>query len=443
MNPKMKAGSEELWFFLGYFVLLLFLLPVHFAFAQYHYELIPSISVSETYDDNINQNSIDKTSDYITGVSPGLSLNILSQKMQLGFSYAPTFVWYANETRDDTIRHNGTLTFGLDLTQHLRFDLTDTYLVTEEPINQALGVEEGSVRVSPRERYRYQVNTGTVSLSYLFGPENSLTAGYRNSLYDNEDKDVDNFRVPDDRTWQTPFATLAYWFNIKNGIELNYAYDRVDFYRKDDFEPRDNYSGHGAGIRYLYRFTPQTTGSVWYDYKTRDFEREIEDYTLHEGSIGLEHAFSPDLSVSLAVGYIAQRNKFFDDKTVPSYNASLMKTFARGSFTVSGSSGVTESVLDARGRGLTRYWRADAVIEYQILEPLRGSVGGYYDRNRDELRREWRTLTGICGLTWDFFRWYSLSLDYSHIDRYGDVRINDYAVNRITLRLTASRLFGW
>ena len=316
MNPKMKDGSEELWFFLGYFVLLLVILlflPVHFAFAQFHYELIPSISVSETYDDNINVDSIDKTSDYITGVSPGLSLNILSQKMQLGFSYAPTFVWYGNETRDDTIRHNGTLTFGLDLTQHLRFDLTDTYLVTEEPINQTLGVEGVSVRVSPRERYRYQVNTGSVSLSYLFGPENNLIAGYRNSLYDNEDKDIDDFRVPDDRTWQTPFATLAYWFNIKNGIELNYEFDRVDFYRKDDFEPRDNYTGHGAEIRYLYRFTPQTTGSVWYDYTTRDFDGEIEDYALHEASIGLEHAFSPDLSVSLAVGYLAQINEFFDN----------------------------------------------------------------------------------------------------------------------------------
>ena len=181
-----------------------------------------------------------------------------------------------------------------------------------------------------------------------------------------------------------------------------------------------------------------------YDYTTRAFDREeILDYALHEASIGLEHAFSPDLSVSLAVGYIAQRNEFFDNRSIPSYEASLMKTFARGSFTVSGSSGVTEDILDTRGRGLSRYWRADAVVEYQFLEPLRGNVGGYYDRNKDELRREWRTLTGVCGLTWEFFRWYSLSLDYRHMDRHGDVEFNDYAVNQIMLRLTASRLFSW
>jgi len=97
MNPKMKAGSQELYSFLGYFVLLpviLILLPVHFAFAQYHYELTPSISVGEVYDDNIYLEFTDPTSDYITEVSPGLNLNILSPKMQFEVEYIPTFVWY-------------------------------------------------------------------------------------------------------------------------------------------------------------------------------------------------------------------------------------------------------------------------------------------------------------------------------------------------------------
>jgi len=447
MNPKMKAGSEKLWFFLGYFVLLtvmLVLIPVHFAFAQYHYELTPSISVGEVYDDNIYLEFNDATSDYITEVSPGLNLNILSPKMEFEVEYIPTFVWYAKEDGNNTVRHAGALTFGRDLTQHLRFDITDTYLFTEEPINETVvGAEGVSVRVNPHERYPYQINTGSASLSYLFGAENNLTAGYRNEIFDTKDKDFDDFRVPDDRMLQTPFATLAYWFNIKNGIELIYEFVKADFRRKDDFVPRSNYTGNWAEIRYLYRFTPHTTGSVRYDYTTRAFDREIEDYTLHEASIGLDHAFSPDLSVALAVGYIAQRNEFFDNRSVPSYEASLTKTFARGSFTISGSSGVTEEILDTRGRGLSRYWRAGAGVEYQILEPLRANVGGYYDRNRNELHSEWETWTGNCGLVWEFLRWYSLSLDYRHIDRIDDVELLGYTVNRVTLMLNAGRLFRW
>lgn len=448
MNPKMKTGSEKLCFFLAYFVLLvmiLLLLPVHFAFAQYHYELTPSISVSEVYDDNIYLEFTDATSDYITGVTPSLNLSILSPKMQLELEYAPTFVWYAKEDGNNTVRHAGTLTFGQDLTQHLRFDLTDTYLYTEEPISATVVGEEGvSVRVNPRERYPYQINTGSASFNYLFGAENNLTAGYRNEFFDSKGKNLDDFRIPDDRMLQTPFATLDYWFNIKNGIELNYEFVTADFRRQDDFEPRDDYTGNYAEIRYLYRFTPHTTGSVAYDYTTRDFDGETEDYALHEASIGLDHAFSPDLSVSLTVGYVAQRNEFFlDTRSFPTYDASLTKTFARGSFTISGSSGVNELVLDQPGQGLTRFWGGDATLEYQLLEPLRGYAGGSYSRNRDEERREWTDWRGNCGLVWEFLRWYSLSLDYTYVDRIDDVELLGYTDNQVMLMLSASRLFRW
>jgi len=450
MNPKMKAGSKELWVFLGYFVLLpviSLLLPVHFAFAQYHYELTPSIFVAEVYDDNIYLEFTDTTSDYITGVSPGLNLNILSPKMQLEIAYAPTFVWYAKEDGNNTVRHAGTLTFGRDLTQHLRFDLTDTYLFTEEPISETVvGAEGVGVRVNPHERYPYQINTGSASLSYLFGAENNLTAGYRNEFLDNKDENLDDFRIPDDRMLQTPFATLAYWFNIKNGIELNYELEKADFRRKDDFEPRDDYTGNFADIRYLYRFTQHTTGSVRYDYITRDFDGETEDYDLHGGSIGLEHAFSPDLSVSLAVGYLIQENEYSDDRTGPTYEASLMKTFARGSFTIGGGSGVDDRILDAPGQGLTRFWEGNAELEYQLLEPLRGYAGGSYRKNRDEDNTEWIDWRGNCGLEWAFLRWYSLSLDYTYFDRAYDVvdlGYTSYTVNRVMLMLNASRLFRW
>ena len=97
MNTKMKAGSLELWIFLGCFAIILHFLPVHSSFAQFHYDLTPSISVSETYDDNIYLNDSNEKSDYITAVTPGLSLNILSQNTQLELSYAPTFVRYDDE----------------------------------------------------------------------------------------------------------------------------------------------------------------------------------------------------------------------------------------------------------------------------------------------------------------------------------------------------------
>ena len=45
------------------------------AFAQYQYQLTPSIAVSEEYNDNINAGATDEVSDYITGLTPGISFD--------------------------------------------------------------------------------------------------------------------------------------------------------------------------------------------------------------------------------------------------------------------------------------------------------------------------------------------------------------------------------
>jgi len=195
------------------------LLP-QLSFAKYHVELTPTISVAQTHDDNIYLDSTDENSDYMTTASPGLSLDVLSQDTHLEFQYAPTFVWYDKEDQNDTVRHWGTATFGRDLTEYLRLDLTDTYAESEEPIEEAEDVE--GVR-DTRDSYRRNAFTG--SLGYLFGPENVLTVGYRHSLLKNDDDTVDDGRV------RNPFASVIYWFNVKHGVELDYEHTKAVFWR--------------------------------------------------------------------------------------------------------------------------------------------------------------------------------------------------------------------
>ena len=54
---------------------LLLLLPA-VGWTDYRVEMIPRISLSEVYDDNINLDSTDEKSDYITTLSPGIDLRI-------------------------------------------------------------------------------------------------------------------------------------------------------------------------------------------------------------------------------------------------------------------------------------------------------------------------------------------------------------------------------
>ena len=423
ISLKVKTGSFLL-------ILLFGFSPT--AFAKYHFDFTPSISVSEVYDDNIYLNSTNEKSDYITTVTPGFSLNVLSENNHLEFSYASSFVWYGKEDQNDTVRHSGSLTFGQDLTQHLKFDLTDTYIKSEDPLEDTEDIE--GIR---NTRNTYQRNTAMISLRYLFGPENSLTVGYGQSQLENEDKTVDDGRTQD------PFANVTYWINVKNGIELNYGFIKADFWRDDNSNAGDDYDGNSAGIKYIYRFTPHSKGSIGYDFETRDFDGLSEDYDVHTGSVGFDHAFSPDLSLAVGVGYFIQKNDRSDDEDGYTYNATLIKQFERGSIAFGGDGGWDENYLDAERRGFGRYWRVNADFDYQILEALSSYVGGSYRSDKDVgsgKRKAWR---GNCGIRWTFLRWFSLSLDYSHAERDDDNDIEDYSDNRVMLILNASKLYRW
>ena len=431
---KREIRPQQLCMFLG--VVLLMLYSAQVSFAQYKFELTPGITVAETYDDNIFLEDDNEDSDYITELSPSLHLNILSQKTVLELEYFPTFVWYQDLDQNDTTRHTANIVFGHDHTEHLRFDLANTYLQSEDPLEETL--IEG-VEAVVRGRNEYQRNTFESSFRYLFGEEDTVTAGYRNSLLENDDD------LLDDGTIQTPFVSLTYWLNVKNGVEFDYEYTIANFSNDDEsIEAGDDFTGNGAGVRYLYRFTEHTTGSAGYRFTNRRFDGGSEDYDVHEGLIGFEQAFSPDLSVSLEVGFFALDNERSDDDDGYSYDASLEKSLERGTFTIGGRGGWGEAYLEAERRGFLRYWSAYTNFEYQILEHL--SCHGEISYRQDERlleNLESSFYDGNVGVNWTFLQWFSLSLEYRYAERDDDVDTDDYKVNRVMLTLTASKLFDW
>jgi Putative beta-barrel porin 2 len=422
----MKEIAMKLAVALG---MVLFFVP--FALAQYHFELTPSLTMGEQYDDNIFLTPDHKKSDYITTVSPGFNLDLVGHHTQLGVRYAPTFVWYQSRASDDTVRHAGTLTLGHDLAENLRFDLSDTYTKSEEPIETIDTIVD--VRHTRRP---YQRNTASASLHYIFGPENSITAGYRHSLLENDDPTIDDGRE------QNPFATATVWMNVKNGLEFSYAYTDATFSR-DVGPPADDYTGQSGGVRYIYRFNPHQRCFVGYTLTTRNFDGATEDYKVHEGTVGYEQDVSRDLSVTLGAGYFRQENDRSSDESGPSYNAAITKRFQRGSVTIGGAGGWHEAYLEAERRGFSRYESVMGTLEYRLLEPLTGFAGGSLRHDKDDTGREWDTYQGNCGIRWAFLRWFTAGLEYRYAKRKDDVHADEFTDNQVMLTLTASRLFRW
>ena len=90
-----RVRGEQIAF--AVFLVSFLLLPC-LAHAQTRIEVTPMITVSETYDDNINLTKTNKVSDYITVVTPGVSMNLVREHTNLQLTYAPSFTRYATAT---------------------------------------------------------------------------------------------------------------------------------------------------------------------------------------------------------------------------------------------------------------------------------------------------------------------------------------------------------
>jgi hypothetical protein len=401
------------------------------ASASYKYEFIPSIAISEQYDDNVFLDNTPKISDWITKITPSVSLNVGSEKNIFQFKYAPTIVRYKNKDVNNTLRHSGSIVIGKELTSHMRFDLNDTLLRSEDPIEETEGIY--GIR---RTRNAYLRNNGGTSLTFLFGPEDTLRFGYNNSLLKNKDITLN------DNSYSTPFIGLTYWINVRNGVELNYQYSIADFTRDDGWLASDNYIGNAAGLKYLYRFNTHTTASLGYDLNTREFDGLTEDYAIHQGTIGLSHSFSNDASLSLSGGYFKLKKERSLDDNGFSYSLSLQKNFSRGKISLGGSGGWREGYLEATKQGLIKYYGLNSQLDYKIYERLTNYAGISYMRDNDtSIGRKYKTYSGNYGWRWSFLKWYALSIDYSRHQRDDAIDTGDYVVNRVMMTLTASKLF--
>jgi hypothetical protein len=424
----MKLQHEKVVIFIFF---MLFFSITNLASAGYKYEFTPSIAISELYDDNIDLDKTNKIFDWITKITPSASLNVGSEKNVFQFRYAPTIVRYKDNDANNTLRHSGVLVIGKEMTSHLRFDLNDTLLRSEDPIEETEGIY--GIR---RTRNAYLRNNSGASLAFLFGPEDNLRFGYNNSLLKNKDITLD------DNSYATPFINLTYWINVRNGVELNYQYSIAEFTRDDGWPATNNYTGTAAGLKYFYRFSTHTTASVGYDLNTREFDGLTEDYNIHQGTIGLSHSFSNDASLSMSGGYFKLKKERSPDDNGYSYSLSLQKNFSHGKISLGGSGGWREGYLEATKQGLIKYYGLNSQLDYKVYERLSNYAGISYMRDNDtSIDRKYKTYSGNYGWKWSFLKWYALSIDYSHYERDDAIDTGDYIVNRVMMTLTASKLF--
>lgn len=412
--------------------ILFFLLTCSSSFARYQIDITPSITITDRYDDNIDLEVNNKISDYTTTVSPGLTLDITSGKNSLQLRYTPSIVRYREMDQNDTTRQSGAFTFFEDISSRLRFELSDTYLRSEEQIESTDGII--GIRSS---RNLYQRNNGRADMSYSFGPNSSISFGYNHSLMENDDITLDDGTVFD------PYISLVNRLNSTNGMEFNISYSIADFTRDDGNPPGDDYRGISETLRYIYNLNPHTSISAAYGINRRNFKGESEDYCVYDGDINLDHNFSARYAFSLSLGGFKQKNKFSNGENGFTGNFLLRGDFNRGNYNFGINSGWNEVYLEADRRGFTKYKGLTFNLQYQVTERISNYTDISYRYDEDTTGSITKAINASYGWSITVNRWYTVTIDYSCFSRDENLSNNDYIVNQITLNLGLSKPFRW
>ena len=403
--------------------------------AQTRATFTPRVSVSETYDDNIDLEPDNEDSDWITVVSPGANLQVASQYTQLALDYEAGFSFYAKDSSRDTTRHRGRISWDQLLAEYLRLNVSDTFSRSEDPIT----VEDDRITdISNKRDVEYR-NTGQASLNWQFGAEDFVTLGYRNRLLNSDSDQTEDSRANEG------FLNLGTWFVPKFGVDLSASFGRWEFQQPRSFTgfPTDDFYRYQAGLTMNYRWQSQRLAYARYSIVYQDFDDEFgginDDYVVHQPTLGFNTDLGPDTELGAEVGYFHQE---YDERSGEDgfvLNASLNTRRERTTLGIQTNTGYDLDYGTSQNRGIAKYSDNSARVGYQVTEDLGlFATARYRWDDFTELDRTDHTYGGRAGVNYTFRPWLTASLEGGHLRRDSNVDAQEFTDNRVTLRITTA-----
>ena len=186
------------------------------------YTFTPRVFAKETYSDNIDRTNNNKQDDFITDVGVGGTLSIFGRTSGLDLSFDPSYVWYKDNTREDTWRLPVTLNIWNEFSRRTRFDFFNRIVRTEDPEeDQGVTRQSDGENLAPgdttvrRGRDPYWTNFTRARIDHQFGTDDSVYGQFLYSLRRDEGSQSNDNDNENDR--YAPSAGLIYWFGPKWG----------------------------------------------------------------------------------------------------------------------------------------------------------------------------------------------------------------------------------
>ena len=426
-------------------------------------------TIEQIYDSNIflepaGENRHDSRSDFRTNISPTIGIRNETQFKVLSLEYSPYYSYFVKNSNESYLGHTVTFDFNQSFSARLSIYANDSFNYSEEPLSEEYG-EEISTTVNYGRRKNIR-NTGEGGVVYQFGMEDFFRVYYLDSrlIYpDNSGYDYNGNRIQasDDSVEYGPGAEVNYWINQRNGIDLLYEWQRVDY------QIRYSRVIDHLDAGYTYRWSPHTSLRVDYiQDNVRTYGDLSPDYKIYQATAGFERIFSPSLDISLMAGFFhrSMEDWVLEDETQMETDSSQKNNgfmghvdvhYTRSNWNVSltGEAGVRLEFSDYNNRGYTPYREISIDGRYDFSDRLHGTLNLSYthETSPDTLMalvvgdHRIETYNVTTGLEYLLLEWLTCGIEYQYNDQsetqVSDLHLTGYNDNVFTLRLTAT--YDW
>jgi len=407
----------------------LFLAVATLAVASYSaaadFSFKPSITISEEYTDNVFVNALLKKSDYITRTRPGFDLKYKAPFWDWDITYAYDFRYYAKQSIKNDNTQDASVKGLIKLVDEKLFlELSDTY--KRVSLDSVRDAASESLFVNQTDS-----NTAVISPYIVLRPTaaTTLKTGYRyiNTLY----KDP----AAVDYTNHVGFVEAAYEVAPKLSLNLEYSFTR----QESDVQQLNRHDAY-LGSRYEYAdksfiFAMGGASLVYYSNHTHNTN------PIWKG--GITHTFDT-VVVTLSTDVKYTDNAQGSPNLTKSYNASLNKTFERGTFSVNASysdysaaDNVIVSTSVAAVNQDRKSYSCGFNSKYELLARLNGTLGLTYNYlTNEQLKSITRQYLVNSGLDYTFADELTAGLKYSFSDySSAEIATDNRRVNRVVLEV--------
>jgi len=439
-SEKIVKARRRAWINWTLFTLFFVGIPsfVHADISDMLLNFHPYITAQEEYSTNIflspNANKID---DWITTVIPGLRFSTLQAGAYgIDLDVSGGYTYYAKNHDFSYWSPSGSLHAWYAVTPRLTFRVRD-YLVRsdaakedryENELTDTADTEPDQYLLSTQRGVHaiYLRNVAEPSVEYRFGRENLASLLYRYNVYENKNP------LYEDSTENTINPLLNYWFDIKNGITLEYL---ITFGR---FQLSDDLVGHEARGRYTHRIDPKLSFFGEYTFMRENFKGDTVDYDVHNPSLGMEYKFSPTLTGTAQGGYFWELGDDDSKTRGPFFRVSLIQTGQKTSYALIGEGGYTRDYFTSENLGFAKYYRAYGTINHKLTQRMDVRVTGSMERPwYDDGRKDW-IWDGRATASYMLFRWLTVALEGGHREARSNVDGEGYSEYSGIFRITAT-----